>query len=112
MIFSRVNCKILYLFLGCSEFYLPALVGHPAAALVNRPNHVISPVSAGVSAGRGRTAPAAINQHMSNIFIRGTKPFKYFYLSYLSHKFRLFLFNSISSTLLSILYSDLLAANV
>lgn len=30
------NCKLLYLFLSCSEFYLPALVGH-TAALVNGP---------------------------------------------------------------------------
>lgn len=59
MILSRLNTKILYLFLSCSEFYLPALVGH-TAALVNRPNHVISLVSVGVSAGRGRKAQIVI----------------------------------------------------
>lgn len=53
--------KILYLFLSCSEFYLPTLVGH-TAALVNVPNHVISLVSDGISAGRGRKAQAVIIQ--------------------------------------------------
>lgn len=53
MILSQLNYKILYLFLSCSEFYLPALVGH-TAALVNGPNHVISLLSVGVSASRGR----------------------------------------------------------
>lgn len=52
---KRLNRKMFYLFLSCSEFYLPALVGH-TAALVNGPNHVISLVSVGASAGRGRWA--------------------------------------------------------
>lgn len=30
-VLGRLNCKLLYLFLSCSEFYLPALVGHTAA---------------------------------------------------------------------------------
>lgn len=30
-VLGRLNCKLLYLFLSCSEFNLPALVGHTAA---------------------------------------------------------------------------------